>query len=435
MNKLVTDLVNLDRVHSLLKTISHQRKFLNHLARKRAAESQHEIPIIVVDTMPSSLPQTTRDISFAPNTPNHSPSPSYSDYNGSRNSMTATVLQRARGLVTFLGRQLTLGDIRERDSIVEEDPQLVLSSMQRRRTIRHRLSLESLSFGSSVSSFFPSSLSSSSRTSTAGSSRECSRTIFSSSTRSWDLVRGGVVLVPLLATLVPLLQTLSSPALPTDPVGVVDVHPPKSSLGCNILFKPGSNSLLSRNLHRVKRLSIHQLLSFLMHLQQRPLLLPIRSLEVIKTLGNSLELGTRPRLPLFLLKLGDLDRNEILGINPLSHTLLHLFQLFLFEQSSLDKDLSILLGLFNTDTFTFSFVSFGLRSEASLAKRDCSDLRKDSSFSFRITSSLTSSRRRWVRERRRERERARRSVLIAAIKLVKCSSGECKGTEGGGPMT
>ncbi|KAK7445064.1 calcium channel protein [Stygiomarasmius scandens] len=128
-NKLVTDLVNLDRVHSLLKTISHRRRFLNHLARKRAAESQQEIPFIVVDTMPSTPPQTTRDISSAPSTPNHSPSPSYSDYNGSRNSMIATALQRSKRVSDVSRLSTDLGRY-PRDSIIEEDPQLVLSSMQ-----------------------------------------------------------------------------------------------------------------------------------------------------------------------------------------------------------------------------------------------------------------------------------------------------------------
>ncbi|KAJ3843127.1 Ion transport protein-domain-containing protein [Lentinula raphanica] len=53
-NKLVTDLVNLDRVQSLLKMISLRRRFLAHLERKRAESS--EIPAIVVDTMPETPP-------------------------------------------------------------------------------------------------------------------------------------------------------------------------------------------------------------------------------------------------------------------------------------------------------------------------------------------------------------------------------------------
>ena len=35
-NKLVTDLVDLDRVRSVLKAISYRRKFLAHLKNKRA---------------------------------------------------------------------------------------------------------------------------------------------------------------------------------------------------------------------------------------------------------------------------------------------------------------------------------------------------------------------------------------------------------------
>ncbi|KAJ3774978.1 hypothetical protein FB446DRAFT_726705 [Lentinula raphanica] len=53
-NKLVTDLVNLDRVQSLLKMISLRQRFLAHLERKCAESS--EIPAIVVDTMPETLP-------------------------------------------------------------------------------------------------------------------------------------------------------------------------------------------------------------------------------------------------------------------------------------------------------------------------------------------------------------------------------------------
>ena len=35
-NKLITDLVNLDRVRSLLRTISYRRQFLAHLEKKKA---------------------------------------------------------------------------------------------------------------------------------------------------------------------------------------------------------------------------------------------------------------------------------------------------------------------------------------------------------------------------------------------------------------
>ncbi|KAF9078268.1 Ion transport protein-domain-containing protein [Rhodocollybia butyracea] len=55
-NKLVTDLVNLDRVHSLLKTISYRRRFLAHMEKKRASMYDPDIPAIIVDTMPETPP-------------------------------------------------------------------------------------------------------------------------------------------------------------------------------------------------------------------------------------------------------------------------------------------------------------------------------------------------------------------------------------------
>ncbi|THU96001.1 hypothetical protein K435DRAFT_778779 [Dendrothele bispora CBS 962.96] len=125
-NKLVTDLVNLDRVHSLLKTISHRRRFLSHLQRRRAEkyESMQEIPSIVVDAMPSTPPSTTRDISSPQNTPNHSPNPSIVV---DRSSMSA--LQRSKRVSDISRLSTDLGRY-PRDSMIEEDPQLVLSSMQ-----------------------------------------------------------------------------------------------------------------------------------------------------------------------------------------------------------------------------------------------------------------------------------------------------------------
>ncbi|PBK87237.1 hypothetical protein ARMGADRAFT_939192 [Armillaria gallica] len=63
-NKLVTDLVNLDRVRSLLKTISHRRRFLAHMEQKRLSRfDSKEIPSIVVDTMPETPLLSSRDIS------------------------------------------------------------------------------------------------------------------------------------------------------------------------------------------------------------------------------------------------------------------------------------------------------------------------------------------------------------------------------------
>lgn len=80
-NKLVTDLVNLDRVRSLLKTISHRRRFLRHLEEQRKlsrGQQQHDVPSIYVDATPVTPPMPSRDISSygmggyydsAPNTP------------------------------------------------------------------------------------------------------------------------------------------------------------------------------------------------------------------------------------------------------------------------------------------------------------------------------------------------------------------------------
>ncbi|KAG7442714.1 uncharacterized protein BT62DRAFT_1079090 [Guyanagaster necrorhizus] len=63
-NRLVTDLVNLDRVRSLLKTISQRRRFLAHMEQKRLSRfGSKEIPSIVVDTMPETPLLSSRDIS------------------------------------------------------------------------------------------------------------------------------------------------------------------------------------------------------------------------------------------------------------------------------------------------------------------------------------------------------------------------------------
>jgi len=43
-NKLVADLMDLDRVRSLLKTISYRRRFLVHLEKKRAEKYEKGTP-------------------------------------------------------------------------------------------------------------------------------------------------------------------------------------------------------------------------------------------------------------------------------------------------------------------------------------------------------------------------------------------------------
>ncbi|KAL0948006.1 hypothetical protein HGRIS_010628 [Hohenbuehelia grisea] len=78
-NKLVTDLVNLDRVRSLLKTISYRRRFLAHLEEVRSTRmSQQEIPSIIVEGMPETPPMSTRDIASISGS--ESPSPSGSPW-------------------------------------------------------------------------------------------------------------------------------------------------------------------------------------------------------------------------------------------------------------------------------------------------------------------------------------------------------------------
>ncbi|KIM44013.1 hypothetical protein M413DRAFT_17890 [Hebeloma cylindrosporum] len=65
MNKLVAGLMDLDRVRSLLETISCRRRFLEHLEKKRAEKYEKDIPSIVVESMPGTPPMSSRDISSA----------------------------------------------------------------------------------------------------------------------------------------------------------------------------------------------------------------------------------------------------------------------------------------------------------------------------------------------------------------------------------
>ena len=101
-NKLVTDLVDLDRVRSLLKTISYRRQFL----KKRRAEKYEkgrlilffcvsenlfitDIPSIVVENMPETPPMSSRDIASAGL--ESSPSPSDSRYRDLDNGRSMSV--------------------------------------------------------------------------------------------------------------------------------------------------------------------------------------------------------------------------------------------------------------------------------------------------------------------------------------------------------
>ncbi|KAJ3847312.1 Ion transport protein-domain-containing protein [Lentinula lateritia] len=131
-NKLVTDLVNLDRVQSLLKMISLRRRFLAHMERKRASMYDPDIPAIVVDTMPETPPPFP--------SPSLSPSrPSSRDIStvGPRRSVVgagATGLHRSNRRTSDMSQisrlSTDLGYRYPRDSMGDEDPSLVLEGMQ-----------------------------------------------------------------------------------------------------------------------------------------------------------------------------------------------------------------------------------------------------------------------------------------------------------------
>ncbi|KAF9005006.1 Ion transport protein-domain-containing protein [Cyathus striatus] len=164
-NKLVTDLVNLDRVQSLLKTIYLRKRFLTHLEQKRNAEQ--EIPSIIVDVHPETPPSSSRDIATAglyDRSPTGSPemrftgdpshgaavSARYSDTfrshsippiggNHSFNLSISDVFTADISSSTLKRSSRRYSDnsiysagttISPRHSFVEEDPQVVLSSMQ-----------------------------------------------------------------------------------------------------------------------------------------------------------------------------------------------------------------------------------------------------------------------------------------------------------------
>ncbi|KAL0066269.1 calcium channel protein [Marasmius tenuissimus] len=138
-NRLVTDLVNLDRVHSLLRTIHHRRRFLAHLEQKRLSklEQSQDIPAIIVDGMPET-PQYSRDISSAYDSAPPSPTPdrrfprSHDSFALDTNSFGSpgSALQRSKRGSDISMLSTDLGSRYPRDSISDEDPQLVLSSMQ-----------------------------------------------------------------------------------------------------------------------------------------------------------------------------------------------------------------------------------------------------------------------------------------------------------------
>ncbi|EGN97267.1 hypothetical protein SERLA73DRAFT_110442 [Serpula lacrymans var. lacrymans S7.3] len=143
-NKLVTDLVNLDRVRSLLRMISLRRRFLAHREQsKRIRNEQQDIPAIVVDAFPSTPPPSTRDIT-SPRSENGrtqheswSPTPSPLELHPSpqlsfADSAPRSSLQRARRTsdISMLSADIGHSYWRDSSSSVTDDPATVLSSMQ-----------------------------------------------------------------------------------------------------------------------------------------------------------------------------------------------------------------------------------------------------------------------------------------------------------------
>ncbi|KAJ7243891.1 Ion transport protein-domain-containing protein [Mycena haematopus] len=129
-NKLVTDLVNLDRVRSLLKTISHRRRFLKYKQQQLMA-LEPDIPSIIVDVMPNTPPNTTRDISTAgyASTPS-SPTPGRFFMPDVSLSSSTPQLHRShkhRSDISMLSSDI----VRSRESSVSiEDPQQILDAIE-----------------------------------------------------------------------------------------------------------------------------------------------------------------------------------------------------------------------------------------------------------------------------------------------------------------
>ncbi|KAF7334437.1 hypothetical protein MVEN_02273100 [Mycena venus] len=129
-NKLVTDLVNLDRVRSLLKTISHRRRFLKYKQQQLMA-LEPDIPSIIVDVMPATPPNTTKDISSAgyASTPS---SPTPGRYFTPDVSLTSSTprLQRSskhRSDISMLSSDI----VRSRESSISiDDPHQILHAME-----------------------------------------------------------------------------------------------------------------------------------------------------------------------------------------------------------------------------------------------------------------------------------------------------------------
>lgn len=133
VNKIVTDLVNLDRVRSLLSTISQRRWFLARMEEKRAAARiDHEIPSIVVDALPESPIPSSRDIASAAWGTSPPPTPTPGEMRFSTPDISFALdgsgLQRS----SWRNSDATMNTVfrSSRASHVAEDPHDILTSMQ-----------------------------------------------------------------------------------------------------------------------------------------------------------------------------------------------------------------------------------------------------------------------------------------------------------------
>ncbi|KAF6754799.1 high-affinity cell membrane calcium channel [Ephemerocybe angulata] len=144
VNKLVTDLVNLDRVRSLLRSLTCRRRFLKHLeAKRQTAQYEQDIPSIVVDDMPETPPMSSRDITASMYGEPASPTPRRRNFNGSQDMSfsleiaPATRLQRSANLrrnsdnsnntLSMMSRNSVHSP---RTSLIEEDPEEIVQAMQ-----------------------------------------------------------------------------------------------------------------------------------------------------------------------------------------------------------------------------------------------------------------------------------------------------------------
>ncbi|KAG5336000.1 hypothetical protein C0989_012339 [Termitomyces sp. Mn162] len=130
-NRLVTDLVNLDRVRSLLKTISHRRRFLAHRERHLAEQTQ-EIPSIVVDTLAETPSPVTPDGGRF-SLPQTSPTPirRYHSPDVSLALDLTSKLQRSNRRTSDTSMLSTdRVSSSPRSSVIEADPQSVLQSLE-----------------------------------------------------------------------------------------------------------------------------------------------------------------------------------------------------------------------------------------------------------------------------------------------------------------